>query len=99
MMEQQDIEQSTKQLIDDIKSTCGAYGLGNDGNEYKIIVQMFLYKYFNDKFAYEAKKSVVYGERLRNATTWDAEYNKFTEDEYLDLFDYLPAGTPKLRPQ
>lgn len=99
MMQQQDIEQSTKQLIDDIKSTCGAYGLGNDGNEYKIIVQMFLYKYFNDKFAYEAKKSVVFGERLRNATTWDAEYNKFTEDEYLDLFDYLPAGTPKLRPQ
>lgn len=98
-MEQHDIEQSTKELIDDIKSTCGAYGLGNDGNEYKIIIQMFLYKYFNDKFAYEAKKSKVFGERLRNAKTWDAEYNTFTEDEYLDLFDYLPAGTPKLRPK
>ena len=44
------IEQSTKELIDSLKQSCGSFGLGNDGNEYKIIVQVFLYKYFNDKF-------------------------------------------------
>jgi len=29
--------------------------LGNDGNEFKIITQVFLYKFTNDKFAYEVK--------------------------------------------
>jgi hypothetical protein len=45
-----------KQLIDDLKSVCANYGLGNDGNEFKIITQVFLYKFLNDKFAYEAKR-------------------------------------------
>ena len=30
--------------------------MGNDGNEYKIITQVFLYKFLNDKFGYEVKK-------------------------------------------
>lgn len=40
----------TQQLIDELKATCAAYGLGNDGNEYKVITQVFQYKYLNDKF-------------------------------------------------
>ena len=47
------IEIQTKKLIDDLKATCASYGLGNDGNEYKIITQIFLYKFLNDKFGYE----------------------------------------------
>ena len=47
------IERSTKELIDSLKQSCGSFGLGNDGNEYKIIVQVFLYKYFNLKIAVE----------------------------------------------
>lgn len=50
------IKASTIALIDDLKSTCQTYGLGNDGNEYKIITQVFLYKFLNDKFGYEIKK-------------------------------------------
>lgn len=46
----------TKNLIDNLKSVCTNYGLGNDGNEFKIITQVFLYKFMNDKFQYEAKK-------------------------------------------
>ena len=46
----------TKQLIDNLKSVCANYGLGNDGNEFKIISQVFLYKFLNDKFRYEIKK-------------------------------------------
>ncbi|MDV3930582.1 SAM-dependent methyltransferase [Elizabethkingia anophelis] len=46
----------TKQLIDNLKSVCANYGLGNDGNEFKIISQVFLYKFLNDKFNYELKK-------------------------------------------
>lgn len=93
------IDEATKKFIDSLKQTCGSFGLGNDGNEYKIIIQVFLYKYFNDKFGYEAKRTSRFGERLRNAERWDEEYDKFSEDEMLDLFDFLPAGTPRLRPQ
>lgn len=99
-MEIQEIENSTKSLIDSLKSACGALGLGNSGDEYRIIVQMFLYKYFNDKFGYEAKKlSNKYGKRLANAEKWDAEYDKFSEDEVEDLFSYLPEATPLLYPR
>ena len=93
------IDEATRKFIDSLKQTCGSFGLGNDGNEYKIIIQVFLYKYFNDKFGYEAKRTSRFGERLRKAERWDQEYDTFTEDEMLDLFDYLPAGTPRLRPQ
>ena len=40
-----DLREKTFRLIDDLKLTCQSYGLGNDGNEYKIITQMFLYKF------------------------------------------------------
>ena len=92
------IEEATKGLIDSLKQACSSHGLGNSGNEYKIIVQVFLYKYFNDKFGYEAKRARVYGQRLSSAEKWDAEYDTFTEDEVEDLFTYLPAGTPRLKP-
>lgn len=98
-MESKSIDQATKQLIDALKQTCGAFGLGNDGNEYKIIVQVFLYKYFNDKFGYEAKKTPGYGERLKKAEKWDEEYDKFTDEEIEDLFTFLPSNTPKMRPE
>lgn len=92
------IEASTKALIDSLKQSCGSFGLGNDGNEYKIIVQLFLYKYFNDKFGFEAKNVPDYGERLKAAEKWDAAYDQFTEEEVEDLFAYLSPSTPKLRP-
>lgn len=92
------IERSTRELIDALKQSCGSFGLGNDGNEYKVIVQVFLYKYFNDKFGYEAKNAPGYGKRLKVALKWDAEYDTFTDEEVEDLFAYLPASTPKLRP-
>lgn len=99
-MNTEKIEQSTKQLIDALKRTCGAFGLGNDGNEYKIIIQVFLYKYMNDKFGYEAKRvDTELGHRLKNAKKWEAEYDKFSEDEAFELFDYLPPATPMLLPE
>jgi type I restriction enzyme M protein len=48
-------EKSTKSLIDSLKSICSTYGLGGDGNEFKIITQVFLYKFLNDKFIHEIK--------------------------------------------
>lgn len=93
------ITESTIALIDSLKSTTGAFGLAGTGSEYKIVTELFLYKFFNDKFGYEAKKDRVYGDRLRNAEKWDAEYDKFSEDEVEDLFSYLPASVPRLKPE
>ena len=93
-MAETDIEIRTKQLIDRLKATCAQYGLGNDGNEYKIITEVFLYKYMNDMFGYEAKQQ---SDRLRSVRFWEEEYDNFTEEQEDDLFDFLPAGTPKLR--
>ena len=47
----------TKLLIDSLKSVCANFGLGNDGNEFKIITQVFLYKFLDDKFRFEIKKA------------------------------------------
>ena len=52
----QNISEATISLIDSLKSTTSHFGLANSGGEYKIITEMFLYKYFNDKFGYEAKR-------------------------------------------
>lgn len=52
----QDFQRKTKELIDSLKGVCASAGLGNDGNEFKIITQVFLYKFLNDKFAFELKR-------------------------------------------
>lgn len=93
------ITESTTALIDSLKSTTGAFGLAGTGSEYKIVTEMFLYKFFNDKFGYEAKRDKMYGERLSKAEKWDAEYDTFTEEEVEDLFSYLPASVPRLKPE
>lgn len=91
-----DIKEQTIQLIDNLKATCQAYGLGNDGNEYKIITQVFLFKFLNDKFGVELKKI---SEKLRNSSKWEEDYKKMTEDERLDLFDQLSPDIPRLNPE
>lgn len=93
-MTETDIEIRTKQLIDRLKATCAQYGLGNDGNEYKIITEVFLYKYMNDMFGHEAKLA---DDRLGHAAKWDVEYDSFNEEDEDNLFDFLQPGTPRLR--
>ena len=50
------VTQQTKQMIDGLKAVCANYGLGNAASEYKIITEVFLYKFLNDKFLFEAKQ-------------------------------------------
>lgn len=75
----QNFEVQTKALIDNLKGICANYGLGNDGNEFKIITQVFLYKFMNDKFGYEVKKI---DEKLAKADNWEEEIAKLNEDEF-----------------
>lgn len=96
MNDNKTIKEKTIALIDSLKSTCQTYGMGNDGNEYKIITQVFLYKFLNDKFGYEVKKL---SSRLANAEKWEEEYMAMSEDEREDLLDSLSADIPKLYPE
>lgn len=91
-----DIKNETIKLIDNLKSTCQTYGMGNDGNEYKIITQVFLYKYINDKFGYEMKKI---SPKLAEAEKWENAYNEMDKDERENLLDKLSADIPKLEPE
>lgn len=56
MTQDVNFKKKTQQLIDSLKNVCANFGLGNDGNEFKIITQVFLYKFLNDKFLFEVKR-------------------------------------------
>ena len=90
------IKEKTVALIDALKSTCQTYGMGNDGNEYKIITQVFLYKFLNDKFGYEVKKI---NSKLAKAEKWDVAYMEMSEDDRLDMFDEMSPDIPRLKPE
>lgn len=96
MTENHLFESKTKLLIDGLKSTCANYGLGNDGNEFKIITQVFLYKFLNDKFIYELKKLKP---SLAAAENLDKAIQMIPEDEYELLMLQLNEGTARLQPE
>ena len=91
-----DIKAQTYKLIDDLKAVCHNYGMGNDGNEYKVITQIFLYKFLNDKFGYEIKKK---DSRIASAEKWETAYSELPEDDRLDLLDSLSPDIPRLYPE
>ena len=86
----QQFEQKTKALIDDLKSVCANYGLGNDGNEFKIITQVFLYKFLNDKFVYEVKQL---DPNIAKAESWEDAVNDLSDDEHELLMMQLSEST------
>lgn len=88
-------ETKTKQLIDDLKSVCANYGLGNDGNEFKIITQVFLYKFLNDKFVYEVKQI---DDKVAKAENWEEVLNSYSKDEYDMLLMQLNENTARIHP-
>jgi len=90
----QDFTAQTKELIDNLKGVCTSYGLGNDGNEFKIITQVFLYKFMNDKFGYEVKQIEP---KLKNAESWEQEIAKYTDSQYEMLLMKMNPDSAKLK--
>ena len=87
-----DFTAKTKDLIDSLKSTCASYGLGNDGNESKIITQVFLYKFMNDKFGYELKKLDV-----RFSENWEKVVADLKDDEFKKITAKMSPNTARLK--
>lgn len=92
----QQFEQRTRELIDSLKAICAAYGLGNDGNEFKIITQVFLYKFLNDKFAFEAKKIRP---DLAKAESWEAAMAAMNPNDREMLQMQMGPDTARLKPE
>ncbi len=90
----QDFTAKTKELIDNLKGVCTSYGLGNDGNEFKIITQVFLYKFMNDKFGYEVKQLEP---KLRDAESWEQEIAKYSDKQYEMLLLRMNPDSAKLK--
>lgn len=88
-------QQQTRDLIDGLKAVCASNGLGNDGNEYKIIVQTFLYKLLCDKFAHEMKRIEP---ALADADDWIAAWQALPQGEREMLELQLDADVPRLQP-
>ncbi len=86
-------QQQSRDLIDGLKAVCASNGLGNDGNEYKIIVQTFLYKLLCDKFAHEMKRIEP---KLAKAENWIAAWQSLPKNRREMLELQLGADVPRL---
>ena len=88
-----EFEQKTKELIDNLKAICASNGLANNGNEYKVIIQCFLYKFLNDRFIYEAKKI---DKSLRKSENFLEIYSNLDKDNKKLILAQLPPQIAKL---
>ena len=84
----------TKAMIDDLKTVCANYGLGHASSEYKIITEVFLYKFLNDKFLHEIRKV---DDNLKNAENIEETLTNMDDDEYEFLLASLPPATAQLK--
>lgn len=94
MMQIESITIKTKQMIDDLKAICANFGLGGSPGEYKIITQVFLYKYLSDKFIYEARKvepSIAQAENVEAALT------AMPQEDYEMMLMMLGGNVAKLK--
>lgn len=91
---EEEFTSKTKELIDNLKGVCASYGLGGDGNEFKIITQVFLYKFMNDKFSYEVKQL---DDKLKNSDNWEKVIEKYSEEDYEMLLLRLNPDYAKLK--
>ena len=95
-MTSQEFRANAIKLIDDLKGVCANYGLGNDGNEFKIITQVFLYKFLNDKFAHEIKRIEP---ALADVESWEDALSEKSDDDYELLMGQLGGSTARLQPE
>lgn len=86
--------QKTKELIDSLKTICSNYGLGNAGSEYKIITEVFLYKYLNDKFLHEARNA---NNDLKYSKNIEADIQGMNDAEYEYMLEKIGERAAKLK--
>ncbi|MEY8001133.1 class I SAM-dependent DNA methyltransferase [Clostridium sp. Mt-5] len=90
-----------KDMIKDLKAMCAGLGLANTGDEYKIISELFTYKFLNDKLQREYERNKDEYEsyddfvdfvgddfaRIYTKCTIDTMYHLQSEDNFNTLLD------------
>lgn len=93
-----DMESRIKQMIDELQGLCASYGLANQASEERIISNIFLYKFLNDKFMYNLSQfseeiGLTVEEVLENENDeLDAFYDTYAGEvafSYEDTIQYL----------
>ena len=80
-----DMESRIKQMIDELQGLCASYGLANQASEERIISNVFLYKFLNDKFMYNLEQFAdEIGETVKEVL--------MNENDELDAFYDTYAG-------
>ncbi len=86
--------QKTKELIDGLKTVCSNYGLANTGYGYKIITEVFLYKFLNDKFLHEARNA---NKKLKDSKNIEADIANMTANDYEYMLEKIGERSAKLK--
>jgi type I restriction enzyme M protein len=90
-----------KEMIDELKAMSTALGLSNTGDEYKIIGELFTYKFLNDKLLYDFSKrdeiedsfdefvdfAGIETPKMREEHLINNLYHKQNEDNFHQIFD------------
>ncbi|OLN21221.1 hypothetical protein BTO30_16205 [Domibacillus antri] len=90
-----------KEMIDELKAMSTALGLGNTGDEYKIIGELFTYKFLNDKLLYDFENredkdedfdefvefAGIYTAKMKKEHLIDNLFQKQNEDDFHKIFD------------
>ena len=93
-----EMESRIKSMIDELQGLCASYGLANQASEERIITNVFLYKFLNDKFMYNLEQfgneiGMTVEEMLRNENDeLDAFYDAYEGEVtfgYNDTIQYL----------
>ncbi|MBS2970541.1 SAM-dependent DNA methyltransferase [Metabacillus sp. KIGAM252] len=87
----------TKKMIDDLKTVCANYGLGNASSEYKIITEVFLYKFLNDKFLYEVKLADTQLNSFTTIGELEQHLSQMRDMDYMMLLASLPPTIARLK--
>ncbi|OSB11673.1 hypothetical protein B2H97_00775 [Paraclostridium bifermentans] len=86
-----EFEKKVKNLIDELKSICTRNGLGGTGTEYKVISNIFTYKFLNDKLMHELGYSYDCGK------TVEVFLSEISDEEYEGFLSFLPPDTAKMK--
>lgn len=78
--------EKVKDMIKDLKAMCAGLGLANTGDEYKIISELFTYKFLNDKLQRE------YQQEKEDYESYD-DFVDFVGDEFARIYEDCTIDT------
>ena len=86
---------NVKQMIDDLKAMTADLGLANTGDEYKIISELFTYKFLNDKLVYEFENRKDKSESFEDFVDFADSSTARIKEEYLLTNLFQKQNDPK----